>query len=329
MFFFWELVIWILHIGRARHRGSVSGRGSHGRLSGEFVDVGGWLTHGDMALDSCAQFLAVAENRLIPAWAKSTGHQLWRADRQSVLTPACQDQIDVIRLCGAPLSAPSLVTAEFREFFRLGGAMRVVLHTGDGGAVHLFVVYGYHGSEQDSEKLSLTDKLLCAVLAEAQVVCVEQPFLIVGDFNADPGVIPCVAKGISSGRFVDLALAHSVGAGKEPDAICRFKLDECAGSRRDCVVACPIALAASTACWVTDRWFSSFVFGSGLRRYLVLGSLSLFGLLAGLILLIGLLPLPQGLFRIFGTSTEGLGTVLPDLDLAFRSASGGDGVDEF
>ena len=28
--------------------------------------MGGWLTHGDLALDSCAQFLAVAEHPLDP-----------------------------------------------------------------------------------------------------------------------------------------------------------------------------------------------------------------------------------------------------------------------
>ena len=31
------------------------------QLSIEFINVGGWLTFGDLALDSCAQFLAVAE----------------------------------------------------------------------------------------------------------------------------------------------------------------------------------------------------------------------------------------------------------------------------
>ena len=55
------------------------------------------------------------------------------------------------------------------------------------------VVYGYWEAEEDPEKLVLTDKLLQAVLAEAQVVCVGQPLLIVGDLNADPGVIPCLA----------------------------------------------------------------------------------------------------------------------------------------
>ena len=37
-----------------------------GCVSVEFVNVGGWLPYGDMALDSCAQFLAVAEHRFFP-----------------------------------------------------------------------------------------------------------------------------------------------------------------------------------------------------------------------------------------------------------------------
>ena len=74
----------MLHVGGARHREPVPGREVSGRLSIEFVNVGGWLTNGDMALDSCAQFLAVAEHRLIHARARSIGHQLRKADRQSV-----------------------------------------------------------------------------------------------------------------------------------------------------------------------------------------------------------------------------------------------------
>ena len=46
-----------------------------------------------MALDSCARFLAVAEHPLIPARARPVGHQLKRADRESVGAPACQDHI--------------------------------------------------------------------------------------------------------------------------------------------------------------------------------------------------------------------------------------------
>ena len=71
------------------------------------------------------------------------------------------------------------------------------------------------------------------MLAEAQVDCIGQPMLIAGDLNADPAGIPCLFKGISSGRFVDLALAYSRWAGLALDATCRFNREEGTGSRRD------------------------------------------------------------------------------------------------
>ena len=82
-----------------------------GQLFVEFLNVGGWLTSGDLALDSCAQFLAVAEHKLIPSIPRSVRHQLRRAGHHSVWAPACQDKIagchagvGVISLGGAPLS---------------------------------------------------------------------------------------------------------------------------------------------------------------------------------------------------------------------------------
>ena len=77
-----------------------------------------------------------------------------------------------------------------------------------------------------------------------------------GVLKADPAVIPCLAQGISAGRFVDLSLAYSRGAGFAPDATCWFSLEGGAGSLRDFIVGCPNALAASDACFVTDRWFT-------------------------------------------------------------------------
>ena len=71
-------------------------------------------------------------------------------------------------------------------------------------------------AEEDADQLLLTDKLLQAVLAEAQVVCIGQPMLIAGDLNADPAVIPCLAMGISAGRFVNLVLAYSRGSWSYP-----------------------------------------------------------------------------------------------------------------
>ena len=154
------------------------------------------------------------------------------------------------------VSLPSFITPQFKEFFRLGRAMRITLPTGTGGVVHLFVVYGYQGAEEDADQLQLTDKLLQAVLAEAQVVCIGQPLLIAGDLNADPAVIRCLAQGISAGKFVDLALAYFLGAGVKPDATCKFNREGGVGSRGDFIVGCPNAMAASGGCSVTDRWFT-------------------------------------------------------------------------
>ena len=251
----------MLHISRTRHPGLGTECFPLAQISIEFVYVGGWLTCGDLALDSCAQFLAVVEHRLIPS--RSIGHQLRKAGHQSVWSPACQDQVagghagfGVVSLGGASLSLPSFVTPQFEEFFRLGRAMRKTLPTGQGGVVHLFVVYCYQGAEEDSDQLLLTDKLLQAFLAEAHVVCIGQPMVIAGDLNADPAVIPGLAKGISAGRYVDLAVAYSLGAGLTPDVTCRFNREEGTGSRRDFFVGCPNALAASHACYVTDQWFT-------------------------------------------------------------------------
>ena len=75
------------------------------------------------------------------------------------------------------------------------------------------------------------------VFAGAQVVCVGHPLLIVGDLNADPGILLCLAKGISAGKFIVLVLAYSLGSGRELDATYRYMtvqgfcccLPKCAG----------------------------------------------------------------------------------------------------
>ena len=73
--FFWWVIRWMLYIGRARHHGPDPLDILPNQLSIEFINVGGWLTSGDLAMDSCAQFLAVAEHRLIPSRARSVCHQ--------------------------------------------------------------------------------------------------------------------------------------------------------------------------------------------------------------------------------------------------------------
>ena len=250
------------------------------------------MTSGDLALDSCAQFLAVAEHRLIPSRARSICHQLRKAGLHSVWAPACQDRIagghagvGVVSLGGAPLSLASFVTPQFQDFFRLGRVLRTTLPTAQGGAVHLFVVFGYQGAEEDDHILQLADRLLQAVLAEAQVVCVGQPMLIAGDLDADLAVIPCLAEGISAGRFVHLALAYSLGAGLAPDVTCRFSREDGTGSRMDFFVW----LSRCSCCF------------SGLLMLLIGGSLLTFQYLLAFVLVPGWLTLPALLYvSLFG-----------------------------
>ena len=47
-------------------------------------NVGGWVTFGDLALDSCGQFLAVPEHRFFPSRARSICHQLRKAGFHSI-----------------------------------------------------------------------------------------------------------------------------------------------------------------------------------------------------------------------------------------------------
>ena len=56
------MILWNLWIGKARHPGPAS-LPRHGGV--EVLNVGGWLTHGDLALEVDVDFLAVVEHWLI------------------------------------------------------------------------------------------------------------------------------------------------------------------------------------------------------------------------------------------------------------------------
>ena len=106
-----------------------------------------------------------------------------------------------------PLALPTFATSEFLEFFKLERALRV---TGNGRVVHLFVIYGFQGAEgvlRSCSSLIGSCKLFLLKLGWYVLVSL---VLIAGDLNADPAVIPCLARVISAGRFVDFALAHSL-----------------------------------------------------------------------------------------------------------------------
>ena len=78
-----------------------------------------------------------------------------------------------------------------------------MLPLGIGRFMHLFVLYGYQGADADAGQLALTEQLFDAALGELSVVARGQPSLLVGDLNVEPTKIPCLAKGISAGLWVD------------------------------------------------------------------------------------------------------------------------------
>ena len=206
----------MLSIGRARHPDPCTSSCTAG-FSIEFLNVGGWLSRSDSAQESNAHFSAIAEHRLVPARARTVR-------RSSVWAPSCQNVapgghagVSVINLHGASLSLPTLFDPSFKEFFRIGRAMRVVLPLGNGCP----------------EKLQLSEHLFAAVSAEARMCCAGQPVILAGDCNADPTVIPSSAKGISDGQRIDLERAFAFGRGILASSTCQFQLDEDKDSRRD------------------------------------------------------------------------------------------------
>ena len=89
---FWVLIFWHFWAGRARHPGPPS---QPRHVSFEFHNVGGWLTHGDLALGAGVDFLAIVEHRLIPARVRSGWSRLREKGMASVWAPVSQDSSHV------------------------------------------------------------------------------------------------------------------------------------------------------------------------------------------------------------------------------------------
>ena len=162
------LLLWHLWIGRARHPGPPS---LPRHVGVEFLNVGGWLTHGDLALEVGVDFLAVAEHRLIPARVRSEWSRLKGKGLASIWAPPYQGSshvgnagVGVISMRCAPLALPSFATAQFKRFFDCGRAVRCMLPLGLGRFMHLVVLYGYQGADADAEQLALTEQLFDAAL---------------------------------------------------------------------------------------------------------------------------------------------------------------------
>ena len=130
-----------------------------------------------------------------------------------------------------------------------------MLPVASGRFLHLVVLYVYQGAGTDAEQLADAEQLFYAALGELEVVALDQPCLIVGGFNVEPTKIPCLAKGISAGLWVDLESAWAFASGKQPGVTCKRTWGPAGGHRRDFMVGCPFVAAAVASCSVQqDRW---------------------------------------------------------------------------
>ena len=133
-----------LEVNSARHPGTFG----QGTLGLEALNVGGWLTHGDIALETSADFLAVSEHRLFPAWVRGECASLRKKGIHSVWAQASQEGshvghagVGIVSLSGSPVAVPSSATTAFQRYFDLGRFVRCVLPLGNGRLMHLVVAY--------------------------------------------------------------------------------------------------------------------------------------------------------------------------------------------
>ena len=76
-----------------------------------------------------------------------------------------------------------------------------------------------------------------------------------GDFNVERTKIPCLAKGISAGLWVDLEASWASATGMQPAATCKHTWEYAGGHRGDFMVGCPLAAAAVLSCKAQPkRW---------------------------------------------------------------------------
>ena len=206
--------------------------------------------------------------------------------------------VGVLSLKGAPLALPTFATPGFERFFGLGRAVRFLVPFGCRRFMHLVVLYGYFGADSCAEKLQVTNQLFEAALGELAVVARGQPCLIVGDFNVEPTKIPCLAKVISAGLWVDLEASWAAAAGRDPAVTCKRTWDSDSGNR---------VISRLDAHCVLLLFF--------LARFFVIGGFSLILLSEpGLLLIGGLLLLLSCVgLHLFGLHLGSLLLIVPDV----------------
>ena len=108
-----------------------------------------------------------------------------------------------------------------------------MLPLGSGRFMHLVVLYGYQGADHDPEQLALTEQLFDAALGELSIVA--RGSALLGCWRLQRGAhqnpLP-LAKGISTGLWVDLEEAWVLAAGLRPTPTCKKDWNATGGHRR-------------------------------------------------------------------------------------------------
>ena len=220
----------------------------------EVLNIGGWLAHGDLALDASVDFLAVVERRLIPARVRSEWAWLKTKGLASVPAPASRGSsrvgcawVGIISMMVAPLS----LLPSPRGLPDRGRVVRFLLPLGAGRFMHLVVLYGYQGADADPGRLALTDQFWDAALGELSVVARDSPVCWSVISTWSPPESLAWQKGFR------LEVSSALATGKHPASTYKRAWGSSGGNRRDFMVGCPLAAAAVVSCTVqADRWIA-------------------------------------------------------------------------
>ena len=240
---FWGLVIWKMWIGRARNPGAAL---TH-HVAVEVFNIGGWLTHGDLVFEARVDFLAVVEHRLIPSRVRSEWARLRSEGLASIWALACQDSFHVgnagvISVRFAPVALPTFATAQFERFFDCGLAFGACCHwVLEGSCIWWFCVV-IRVPMLTLSSLRLLSSCLTLLLVSWEWLLGGSPVCWLEISNVEPTKIPCRAKGILAGLWVDLEVSWAMATGRQPASTCERAWGSCGGNRKDFMVGCTLLL---------------------------------------------------------------------------------------
>ena len=215
----------MLCVGRVRHPGPTKKPYAKGVLARhvgiEVLNVGGWLTRGDSAMETDSGFLLVAATGLIPARSRNEGAKLRTKKTASIWCLACQAASHV-GAAGVVLVSPkgALVSMPLLLLLNLNGigqwaesCMGSCPHVLAGLPISLGCMGFKEVTRTRRKNLLSLSYFFQTVLCEAQGQAMASPSLLRWIFNVLPLKIPSLVLCVEQKGWVDLELAFASGHG--------------------------------------------------------------------------------------------------------------------